>query len=69
MNRLQSTDPNAAAPSHAATTPRPLDMLEGIERAMADNLDRLRPARDGDSREAGDIEYASWLQLLRAPHG
>ena len=49
------------------TLPQPLtlDALRDLEQAIADTLGMWRRDLVGAPRDAGAIEYASWLQLLQ----
>ena len=67
MTSHQFTVPVPGTEPALVTLPQPLTLgaLIALERAIADTLGMWHRDLAGSARDAGAIEYASWMQRLR----
>ena len=67
MTLHQLTVPVPGTKPALVTLPQPLTLgaLIDLEQAIADTLGMWRRDLAGSTRDAGAIEYASWMQRLR----
>ena len=67
MNASQLTISFPGDEPAVLTVPQPLtaETLTRLEQAIASALGMLRRDLFGRARDAGDVEYASWLAALR----
>lgn len=70
MNNGQVTFPMPGGGHAVLTLPRQLpdETLLELERSLAAVLGNLRHQTRVDALDRAEIEYASWLQVLRAEH-